>query len=154
TSTGDWLASNSLVFLLTSAGAEIELQWPKTLVSFVQIVKGIQGSPRLLRTSAGVLHILYHHNAVLGQNLEIRPKSLPAPFSRFEDYRDYLRSVIETAALNGCHPARRTRYRLLATVSSGYDSPCCAALARSAGCSEGVTVYQSREGECDDGSEI
>jgi hypothetical protein len=154
TTNGDWLASNSLAFLLTSVGAEIELQWPETLVGFVHIVNGIAGSQPRIRTSAGVLYILHHHNAALGQYLEVRRKPLSAPFARFEEYRDYLRSVVETAALNGCHPARRTRYRLLTTLSSGYDSPACAALACSAGCTEGVTVYQSRYGESDDGDEI
>ena len=150
---GDWFASNSLAFLLTATGAEIEFRWP-TLVAFLESVNGIEGSPRRLRTTNGVLHILHHHNAVLAAHLEVRPKPSPAPFAVFEDYRDYLRSVVEAAAKNASHPARRTRYRLVTSISSGYDSPACAALARWAGCSEGVTICQSRRGKSDDGSEI
>jgi hypothetical protein len=57
-------------------------------------------------------------------------------------------------AANAAHQNRRTCYRLLATVSSGYDSPACAAVASSVGCTDGLTFLQSRDGVYDGGCEI
>src|SRR5262249_53253556 len=72
----------------------------------------------------------------------------------FRDYRNYLADVMVATAENAAHPDRRQRYRLLATLSSGYDSAACAAIAREAGCCEGLTFLQSTEGLSDDGSRI
>ncbi len=49
---------------------------------------------------------------------------------------------------------RKIRYSPLATVSSGYDSPACAVLGKSAGCTQAVTFGTSRSGEDDSGLQI
>src|SRR5262249_14308186 len=147
-----WLASNSLAFLLTAADADLLFRWPRTLLDFTQIVNGIAGSPYRTLTSQGNLSLLYHHNALLGSQLKISPKPSSPLFTSFQDYRNYLADVMVATAENAAHPDRRQRYRLLATLSSGYDSAACAAIAREAGCCEGLTFLQSTEGLSDDGS--
>jgi hypothetical protein len=46
------------------------------------------------------------------------------------------------------------RYGLITTVSSGYDSPACAALAREIGCDEALTFRAATTGEDDSGAPI
>jgi hypothetical protein len=151
-SNGWWLASNSLAFLLSAADAHLHFRWPRTLIGFMQIMNGIAHSPYRASTSQGDLSLLYHHNALLGSELQIRPKPSSPSFASFQDYRKYLADIMAATAANAAHSARRNCYRLLTTVSSGYDSSACAAVARTAGCGEGLTFQQSREGETDDGS--
>ncbi|WP_048708636.1 hypothetical protein [Microvirga massiliensis] len=151
---GAWRASNSLPFLLAHTGAKFTTEDRTLLKSLVSIVRGIHTSPVKIHTDKGILHLLFHHNALLGKRLEIRPKPAPAPFSDFAAYRNYIQSVCSAVAKNASDPDRPRRYRLLATVSSGYDSPACAAIARSAGCTEAVTFTTARNGVSDDGTNI
>ena len=151
---GGWAASNSLAFLTTAMDLHLQFDSFATTVDFIAIVNGITNTPRRIRNSKAALYVLHHHNAVLGPQLHIKPKYQRAPFEQYRDYCDYLRDVLSAAADNAAHRERRIRYQLLATISSGYDSPACAALARAAGCTEGVTFIQSRDGDSDDGRAI
>src|SRR5262249_7954599 len=143
---GHWLASNSIAFLLVAADADLLFRWPRTLLDFAQIMNGIAGSPYRTLTSQGNLFLLYHHNALHCYQLKKCPKPSSPSFTSFQDYRSYLADVMVATAENAAHPDRRQRYRLLATLSSGYDSAACAAIAREASCCEGLTILQSIEG--------
>lgn len=149
-----WVASNSLAFLTATTDLQLQFQSPTTMIDFIAIINGISEIPRRVRNLHPALYIVHHHNAALGTQLQLRPKPRRRPFGQYQDYRDYLTEVLIAAGNNAAHPERRTRYPLLATISSGYDSPACAALARAAGCTEGVTFIQSREGDDDDGRAI
>ncbi|MGF9765085.1 hypothetical protein AAII07_59590 [Microvirga sp. 0TCS3.31] len=151
---GAWRASNSLPFLLALTGANFITEDRRLLSKFVAIVRGIQVSPIKIPTDKGTLYLLYHHNAALRERLKIQPKPVPAPFSDFSAYRNYLQSVCAAVAKNASDPIRPRCYKLLATVSSGYDSPASAAVARGAGCTEAVTFTTARNGTVDDGSDI
>jgi hypothetical protein len=148
------MASNSLSFLLTRAGARLELVWPDTLDAFVGIVLGVPPTPSELPTSKGTLYIVRCSNALLGQNLSLQVKPQPGPFLSYVEYREYLVGVMQAVAANGAHPGRRFKYELLASLSSGYDSPACAAIAKRAGCKTGLTYVQSRDGKEDSGVDI
>jgi hypothetical protein len=151
---GIWFVSNSLAFLLESSGAKIKYSWPGTLVEFVGIVEGVHRTLRSIPTTLGTLHVLHFHNAVLADKLRLVPKTPEAPFDSFESYLRYLERVMQAVAKNASSEKRRARYRVMATISSGYDSPACAAIARLIGCQEGVTVGRSRDGQDDNGEEI
>jgi hypothetical protein len=151
---GGWSASNSLAFLAAAAGLDLQFRFPRTVTDFIAIVQGIKDTPRRIRNAHPALYTLHYHNALLSRQLEMKPKRQRKPFQQYQEYRDYLANVLSTTAENAAHAGRRARYQLLATVSSGYDSPACAAIARAAGCTEGVTFLQSREGVDDDGSAI
>lgn len=92
---------------------------------------------------------------------DARPLPLPpsaAPgFADFAAYRALL--VAETAAIlaNAADPARRQRFRPIATLSSGYDSVASAVIAREAGCAEALTwreASMAEPGTLDSGEEI
>jgi hypothetical protein len=62
----------------------------------------------------------------------------------FATYRDFLFGSARAVGENARAPGRRHAVGLLATVSSGYDSPAAAVLAREAGACEAVTITQAR----------
>jgi len=153
----DWFASNSLSFLMSSGGERFVLPSNQLSSSLARIVKGIDESPIALPTTSGKLFLLYHHNCHLTPDgLEVRPKPVPASshVATYASYVAYLQNVLRLVASNAAATGRSQLYRLLATLSSGYDSPACATLARNAGCDQAITFLRARGGARDDGTEI
>jgi len=155
TNEGEWVASNSIAFIKQYTGFEFLESESKLLRSFIGIVRGIDRSPARIKSSRGEFYVLHHHNALLGKDgLSARPKPLSPNFSDFKTYRDYLEGTVKAVAANGSAKERRATFELLATVSSGYDSPACAVLASAAGCKKAITFFNGRGGDSDDGTEI
>lgn len=154
-STGNqWSVSNSLTFLLTMTGAQFKISGRQLSESFIHIVDGIAKSPFPIPTDHGILWLLYHHNAILGQGMEILPKPIPPTFDSYEGYRQHLQKICSAVARNAGSPERSKRYSLLATISSGYDSPACATIARGAGCTDAITFRTARGGLSDEGTDV
>ena len=150
-SEGRWLASNSLAFLASRLGDKFSLA-DVEVEQFVRIVYGLDHSPTCIPTGCGDLYILHHHNAILARHaLAVIPKPRPRHFACFTEYRDHLVSTLRKVAANATAKARRKHYRLLASISSGYDSTACAAIARACGCTDAVTFANARGGGSDDG---
>jgi hypothetical protein len=152
-----WVASNSLAFLHAWTNARFELPSRRLTSIFVGIISGIHQSPISVETTAGTLLALFHHNCLLrldGPGFDLRPKPLPPPFPDYTSYVEHVRQTISLVAANAAAPERRRGYRILATCSSGYDSPACAALARTSGCDEAITFDVARSGAPDEGSRI
>jgi len=152
---GAWTASNSLAFLKRFTGFEFVESNRKLVRTFIGIAEGIASSPASTRVSSGTLYVLHHYNVLLGPDgLLIRPKPGAPQFKRFEDYRAYLSMTIHNVFANGSASQRGAAYKSLATISSGYDSPCCAVLASEADCAEAITFTEARGGDDDDGTII
>ena len=76
-------------------------------------------------------------------------------FADFAGYRRLLLKTLRRIIDNARAPERRTPYGdLVATCSSGYDSPACAALARELGCREALTLRTARGGGVDSGKPV
>jgi hypothetical protein len=155
------LVSNSLAFLLAQAADSPDpeyLFYDRDIISFVD---GLSAAVRRLPTRRGrVVELLYCTNLTVDRDLRVSEQRRAQPRS-FTDYADYVTFLeLELAALdrNARDPARvRSRFEPLATISSGYDSPACAILARSIGCTRAVTVGAARAeygGGSDSGLEI
>ena len=153
---GTTWVSNSLVCLLSSVNAALAVAYDEYYDNFESIVQGLQRYKPTLETSAGHVRLTYFHNLRWdGQTLvEHRKPDLSRDFSTFAAYRIFLESTIEKLAANAASPERRFPYRLLATLSSGYDSPAVAAVARKAGVDEAISFANGRGGHPDDGREI
>jgi hypothetical protein len=152
---GGWVASNSLGFLHGWTNATFELPSRRLASIFVRIINGIDQSPIRVETMAGTLVALFHHNCLLSlDGFDLRPKPLPPAFPDYMSYVEHLRQTISLVAANAAAPERRRAYRILATCSSGYDSPACAALARTSGCDEAITFDVARSGAPEEGSRI
>ena len=145
--TGQIFVSNSLVFLLSEAGDALDLAHPGYFFDIqAQVWRGIRPPAATLRTRIGQ-HVELHPccNLELGADLSLRhqPKPLGPPPASFGDYVGLLLDTADTLARNAAVAHRRQPYRLIAACSRGYDSTAAAAIARHAGCTEGVTFARS-----------
>ncbi len=141
------LISNSLVFLLAEAQDGLDFTYKNYFFDLVKMVRrGIEGPTSTLRTRSGRLVELFRCcNLEIGRDLSLHraPKPLgPAP-ACFADYYGALRKAAIELAANAAAPGRRKTYRLVAACSRGYDSTAATAIAREAGCQEGVTFVRS-----------
>lgn len=93
------------------------------------------------------------------RDLSVRevPAGLPAEpaFVTFAGYRELLRNTLVSLIANARDARRASPYGpLVSTVSSGYDSAACAALARELGCDGCITVGKARGGGPDSGRRV
>ena len=152
------LVSNSLVFLLTAAGAELDPHHAAYASDFTDIIHdGIgafdtviplrfSGLPKNAVEGRSPAHLIYLKNICLHRDGRISFVERPAvpSFETFDEYVALLGDVLQKTVANGASPHRKTRYSPLASVSTGYDSPAVAALARRAGCEHAVTFTHAR----------
>lgn len=152
------VVSNSLPFVLVRAGLELDPHYRRYLVDLRSIAQGLREYVNAVPTRQGIaVEKHYFCNLVIDEGLQPRrePKPPASSFSRFEDYREHLRSCLERLTLNANDGARRFVYPLLATLSRGYDSPACAVLARDCGCRQAVTISNASWGNSvDSGRDI
>jgi hypothetical protein len=155
--------SNSLCGCLAASGAE------RGSVAFERIAATIVESTHVA-TRQGV----YRYDPVVAEdcdfaflrvfhnNFSVRPEGrirfaqpyLGREFRDFRDYRGFLSSRVASLFRNALHPARRRPLPPIVSVSSGYDSPAVAVLAREHGCGEAVTIAVNVGGVEDSGREI
>jgi hypothetical protein len=152
------LISNSLVFLLTTAGAELDPHHAAYASDFTDIIhNGIDafdtaiplcfsGSPENAAESRGEGHLIYLKNVRLHHDgrISFDEKTAAPPFETFDQYVASLGDVLQKTVINAASPYRKTRYSPLVSVSTGYDSPAVAALVRRAGCEKAVTFTHAR----------
>lgn len=145
--------SNSLPCLLAAAQATVNPSYRWYYRDSLSIMEGLHRYKRRLSTSLGHVELTYFDNLRWdGMRLLAEPKPTPRrDFSTFEKYRSFLTTSIAEVAANGEAPARRHRWRLLGTLSSGYDSTAISALARPHGLTEVVTFDRTRSGADDSG---
>lgn len=148
--------SNSLACLLEAVGARLDPNFRGYDEFFEQIILGIDlGSPDLPLLEGSIGFAYFHNLAWDGEQVRRTPK--PAPrrdFSSFENYIAFLRSALRRIADNMASPERTRRLDWLGTISSGYDSATCAALAREVGLRQLLTFDESRPGTHDDGLDV
>jgi hypothetical protein len=130
-SVGVWV-SNSLVCLLRARGATVDPAYPRYYKDFRTIRLGLGRYRRVMPTSAGPLRLTYFDNLVW-DGACLREAAKPSPrrdFGSFSRYRDFLAGALADLAANAAAPGRTRPYRLVGTISSGYDSPTAVTLAR------------------------
>jgi hypothetical protein len=155
--------SNSLCFSLAAGGA---LPGTRAFERIAPVVverthaataRGVyRDDPMVAEDDTFALLRVIHNNFYLepGGRIRFSQPYLGRTFPRFEDYRRFLSDSLAALFANATHPARRRPLPPLTTVSSGYDSPAVAALAREHGCRDAVTIA-ARIGDAEDsGREI
>jgi hypothetical protein len=139
--------SNSCAFVFAQANDEPDpnyLLYPSKMSS---IVYGLKKYARSIPTRGGNrIHIFYHCNLYVGVDHQLmeKPKTSVREFVDFADYKLFLEEKISEITINANDANRRVHYRPIATISSGYDSPASAVLARKVGCHEAITFNRSR----------
>jgi hypothetical protein len=152
------VVSNSLVFALVRAGLDLDPHYPRYLIDMRSIMRGLQRHVKTIPTLQGIpVRRHFFCNLVIDNGLQLRQEAKPrAPrFNAFAQYREYLRSRLERITANANDSKRAFVYKLLTTVSRGYDSPACAVLAKECGCERAMTINDSSWGNpIDSGREI
>ena len=145
---GDFLfISNSLYFVLAQAEDELH---PRHLFydsALASIVEGTKGYARWIPTREGrLVRTVVHANVIVGPDLRVRERPKPpAPeFRDFAEYKSFLLRTVTGLCANARDPRRKVRYEPMATISSGYDSPAAAVIARAGGCAEALTFREAR----------
>lgn len=140
--------SNSLAFLLAATGEECDLQYPFYDLDLLSFVEGASGARRSIPTRSNLrIRLHYCTNLVIDARLQVRELEKPqfdGGFESFAEYRAFLLRVGGSLTDNAAAEARTIKYRSLATVSSGYDSPACAVLAKALGADRALTFGEAR----------
>jgi hypothetical protein len=143
--TETFYVSNSLPALMALADVALLPDYDYA-TAMESIKKGLVSYVREIPTTRGPIQLTYLKNLVVADwkvAEAAKPSSAP-DFTDFGMYRDYLFASARSMGENARAPERRHGMRLLATVSSGYDSTAAAVLAREAGAREAVTIGQAR----------
>jgi len=139
--------SNTLAFTLALSGERLDPNHPHYYLDFLDAYRaGIRVKRKRLRL-AGPRFVELHDCC----NLAIQPdltvsrieKPLGAPPRDYHDYVLFLVGTAERVFANARDAGRRFAYRLVTTLSQGYDTTAVSALAAKAGCREAVTFCQS-----------
>jgi hypothetical protein len=120
------------------------------------IKSGIDHYQRKFRCSKGQVEFVYFDNLVWdgAELLRLQKKCSTKKFSNFDDYYTFLVSKMGSMADNIGSSERQFPFEMLATVSSGYDSATVAAITKTGGCTQALTIGRSRSGDSDSGAEI
>lgn len=156
----DLFVSNSLPFLLAATNDGMDPNHKFYHFELMSNMKGYRAYRDRVRTRAGRdVRLFFHANVIVRPDLsvEVRQKQLPPEFTDYDQYLTFLKEMVGAIAANASDARRSKTFTPLASISSGYDSPACALLARDVGATEAVTFGQARPGydeEDDSGRDI
>ena len=131
--------SNSLVCLLSQTGLGVSVAYPHYPRDFDSIVKGIRDYTSTLPVGDGKPVQLVYFDNLQWDGATLRRSTKPCAdrsFRTFDQYHGFLNRSLERLAENMADPGRSLRYRMLGTLSTGYDSATVTALAARFGLQE------------------
>jgi len=151
-----WLLSNSLPFLLAKSGLQLRDGYPHYASILMSPRFGKQRFSRKIPTSGPAISMQFYTSLAIDRHgtLTEEPRPEPADFRDFHDYKAFLVKHLSMLWSNAKDFQRKQQYGLISTISTGYDSPACAALAKQVGGTETFTFCESIEGEDDSGAAI
>ena len=134
------LVSNSLPFLLSRIGDKpsIKQSGYYTRLFFIFNAGFNQERTPLTMANGSKVNLHIYCNIRFGQGKY--KKTNPVEPADFSDYRDRLVGMLQRIRENASDPNRKQTYKPLVTLSRGYDSVACAALAREAGWRDSVNL--------------
>jgi hypothetical protein len=142
-----WHFSNSLPALLATAGLRLREDYFQYAQDSLSIVKGLENRVRTIPTQSedvDVVSVFFNNIVFDGRRVAEQPKVDAAPsFGSFDDYRDYLLAASTRIGENLASSGRKNAVVPLSSISSGYDSCVAAVVARSAGCTQTVSIKDS-----------
>jgi hypothetical protein len=142
---GTIVVSNSLPALLAALGLSLRYDHRNYTQDVGSIVLGPSRAIRQLSTDGADLRVAYFSNLVVeaGSIRELPKPDTANQFQCYSDYRGFLRQCAERLGDNARAAGRCYPVRLIATVSSGYDSAAAAVVSQWAGCTQSLTIRQS-----------
>lgn len=149
--------SNSLAFLLSAVGWQLDPHYLGYESDILSIARGIREYKRFIPTQCGEkIQLHYYCNITVDEQLNVscRDKLEQPEFKNFDEYYKYLVDTTTAIKINLTDTRRKKQFSPIVFCSSGYDSAACAVIGRQIGCDEAV-VYESRKGiRSDSGKQI
>lgn len=136
--------SNSFALALAVSGTELDPGYRTYRNAFESFKHGTRRAQRILPLRGGTATLAYCDDVSVGPNgVEMRERVVGRrDFTSFGDYVNHLRTVLQRLLDNARAPGRQDRLAPLVTVSSGFDSAACAALAGTVGCTDACTMVR------------
>jgi len=144
---GHGCVSNSLPALLATMRLSLDEGYSNYADDIATVMRlGIRSYIKSFPTDSEQVNLTYFNNlAYDGQQLKEIPKPDDTPSMRtYHDYENFLIQSARRLGANLSSPVRKHTIVPLVGISSGYDSPAVAVVARYAGCTQSVTIKQSR----------
>lgn len=154
---GRLFVSNSVPFVLAKSGCRLDMQYAGYERDFSSILNGLDGYKREIPLAEGMtLSCYYYCNLLISPQGDItaEEKQRPRPVHSYEDYMTALLSDMRKLRDNAGDAARRNRYGLVTTVSSGYDAAACSAIAKRIGCETALTFDRPQKYAEDCGDKV
>ena len=150
-----WI-SNSLCCLLAVVDGVLNPRYRFYFRDIATIANGIEDYHKELATSAGLVKFLYFDNMIWdGRTLTVQSKPMGSRnFASFSEYRAFLDASIEQLHNNMVARHRQQQYKMLGSLSTGYDSTTVSVLAKQVGCDEAISFDTDRVGDDDSGEAI
>ena len=140
--------SNSFAFCLSASGGGLKKNYPLYFRDFQSIIRGLNRYTRRIRLDTGHIDLFYVDNIAIHNNLDLNPSARRSPpaFSTYSEYYTLLSETLKNLKNNALSNDRNIRYNdVISTISSGYDSTACAALAKQIGCKDAITFVTARD---------
>jgi len=144
---GTILVSNSLACLLAAAGGRLDPTYPDYMVTLRSVVRGLEHYERILPSNRGPVQLSYCEN-LRWDGDDLWPEAKPwasRDFRTFASYIAFLDEALGRLDENLSAADRSYVYRMLGTVSSGYDSPMVTVLARRHGLDTALSFPEGRK---------
>lgn len=154
---GRLFVSNSVPFVLARSGCRLDMQYAGYERDFSSILNGLDGYKREIPLAEGMtLYCYYYCNLFISSQGDItaEEKQRLRPVHSYEDYMTALLSDMRKLRDNARDAARRNRYGLVTTVSSGYDAAACSAIAKRIGCETALTFDRPQKYAEDCGDKV
>ncbi len=140
-----WTVSNSLPGLLAMGGLALREDYANYPHDLYTVMNGLDACVKALPADPVDVRVVYFRNLVYagGALTETDKPDAATQFTAFASYHDFLVQTAHALAVNLGSASRRCRIAPLTSISSGYDSPATAVIAKHAGCSQAVTIADS-----------
>lgn len=141
------MVSNSLGLLMAMTGDQLKPEFHAYFQKMEEIADGVSRSPVKLPMHQLEYEMYYWNPFVIlddGSTRIIR-KDRHIELKTFSDYRNYLYLILEKTLINMKDSNRKSKYKYLTPLSSGYDSTAIAVLASELGELDAVSFSRSRE---------
>lgn len=148
--------SNSIPLILALSGEKFDLKYDQYEKDLCSILDGLKEYKQEIPLAGNKkMYQLFCTDVYVDNKLriEMKLKQKHRAFSDFEDYYTSLVKVCEKIKENAEDYSRKKKYGFVTTVSAGYDSSACAAIAHDLGCETAVTFCGGKYDE-DSGVEV
>lgn len=148
--------SNSLSCLLLVLDGSLISTYSDYYKDMYSIVYGLDKYKKYLCTTIGKIRITYFNNLKwdLKKLISVEKPNKYREFNRFSEYKTFLENTLNLISCNATSSQREHPYKLLGTLSTGYDSTTISALAKNYGCEDVVCFDQDYSGDNDSGHAV